>query len=62
MSTERQPAHERQRAAREAFRLDTLKAWEEFKATGLHVTQEEAEAWLASLGTEHELPVPTPHT
>lgn len=62
MSTDHQPDHEQQQAAREAFRLDTLKAWEEFKATGLHVTQEEAEAWLTSLGTEHELPVPTPHT
>lgn len=62
MSADHNPQHGHQQAAREAFRLDTLKAWEEFKATGLHVTQDEAEAWLASLGTEHELPVPTPHT
>lgn len=62
MSADHSPQQRHQQAAREAFRLDTLKAWEEFKATGLHVTQEEAEAWLASLGTEHELPVPTPHT
>lgn len=61
MSSDHNPQQGNQQAAREAFRLDTLKAWEEFKATGLHVTQEEAEAWLASLGTEHELPVPTPH-
>lgn len=34
---------------REAFRLDTLKAWEEYRATGLHVTADEADAWLAQL-------------
>ena len=27
--------------AREAFRQDTLKAWEEFQETGLHVSGEE---------------------
>jgi len=34
---------------REAFRQDTLKAWEEFRTTGLHVTADEADAWLAQL-------------
>ncbi len=33
---------------REAFRQDTLKAWEEHRATGLHATSEEVNAWLAS--------------
>jgi predicted transcriptional regulator len=33
---------------REAFRQDTLKAWEEYRTTGLHVTADEADAWLAS--------------
>lgn len=46
---------------REAFRQDTLKAWEEYRATGLHVTAEEAEAWLSSWGSDEELPVPTCH-
>ena len=35
---------------REAFRRDTLKAWEEFQMTGSHATAEEVDAWLASWG------------
>jgi predicted transcriptional regulator len=46
---------------REAFRQDTLKAWEEFQATGLHATTEEVETWLSSWGTENELPAPVCH-
>lgn len=34
---------------REAFRQDALKAWEAHRATGLHVTAAEADAWLAQL-------------
>lgn len=34
---------------REAFRQDTLKAWEDFRTTGLHVTAAEADNWLAQL-------------
>lgn len=34
---------------REAFRQDTLKAWEAYRSTGLHVTADEADAWLAQL-------------
>ncbi|MHB1321916.1 MAG: CopG family transcriptional regulator [Acidithiobacillus ferrivorans] len=43
---------------REALRQDTLKAWEEFQATGLHATAEEVDKWLASWGDENELPAP----
>ena len=32
----------------EALRQDTLKAWDEFRATGLHATAEEVASWLAS--------------
>lgn len=46
---------------REALRRDTLQAWEEFRATGRHATAEEVEEWLASWGTEHELPPPECH-
>lgn len=46
---------------REAFRQDTLKAWEEYRATGLHATAEEVEAWLANWGADDELPAPTCH-
>ena len=34
---------------REAFRQHTLKAWEEYRSTGLHVTADEADTWLAEL-------------
>ena len=46
---------------REAFRQDTLKAWEEYRATGLHATAEEVDAWLASWGTDDELSAPVCH-
>lgn len=46
---------------REAFRQDTLAAWEEYRITGLHATAEEVEAWLASWGSENELPAPICH-
>ena len=35
--------------AREQMRQDALEAWTEYQATGLHVTGEEADAWLAKL-------------
>ena len=34
---------------REAFRQDGIRAWEEYEATGLHLTHVEADAWLAKL-------------
>ncbi len=46
---------------REALRLDTLKAWEEFQETRLHATAEEVDEWLESWGTDKELPVPECH-
>lgn len=46
---------------REAFRQDALKAWDEFQETGLHATAEEVDQWLASWGTDNELPAPTCH-
>ena len=43
---------------REAFRQAGLQALDEYQATGLHVTQDEADAWLAKLeaGVEAEVP------
>jgi predicted transcriptional regulator len=43
---------------RETFRQDTLKAWQDYRSTGLHVTAGEADAWLAQLeqGTDAEPP------
>ena len=34
---------------REAFRQDALQAWESLRATGQHVTADEADVWLAQL-------------
>ena len=47
--------------ARERLRQETVQAWEEFQATGLHATAEEVENWLSSWGTEDELPAPECH-
>ncbi len=43
---------------REAFRQDGIKAWKEYQATGLHLTMEEADAWLSKLesGIDEEPP------
>lgn len=34
---------------REAFRQESLQAWEAFRASGRHVSAEQADAWLAQL-------------
>lgn len=43
---------------REAFKQDATRAWEEYQRTGLHLTLEEVDAWLAKLeaGEDAELP------
>ena len=46
---------------REAFRQDTLKAWEEYRTTGLHVTADEADAWLAQLEQGNDIEPPECH-
>lgn len=46
---------------RERLRQETEQAWDEFQATSLHATSEEVEKWLASWGTEDELPAPKCH-
>ncbi|QWW70062.1 CopG family ribbon-helix-helix protein [Rhizobium sp. WYJ-E13] len=46
---------------REALRQQTLDAWDEFQATGLHVTGDEVETWLSTWGTDDELPAPECH-
>lgn len=43
---------------REAFRQDTLKAWEEYRTTGRHVTADEADAWLAQLEQGNDIEPP----
>lgn len=46
---------------REAFRQSTLDAWEEYRATGLHATAQEVEAWLATWGSDEPSPPPACH-
>lgn len=46
---------------REAFRQATLKAWEEYRTTGLHVTADEVDAWLAQLEQGNDIEPPAYH-
>ena len=43
---------------REAFRQEGIAAWKEYQITGLHLTGEEADSWLAALenGKDEEPP------
>ncbi|MDR3568377.1 MAG: ribbon-helix-helix protein, CopG family [Syntrophobacteraceae bacterium] len=43
---------------RETFRQDGIRAWNEYQASGLHVTVEEADGWLAKLeeGQDEDIP------
>lgn len=45
----------------EAFKQETLQAWENYQSTGLHSTNDEVENWLNSWGTEDETQAPTCH-
>lgn len=46
---------------RNSFRQDTLKAWEDYRATALHLTAEEADAWLAELEQGNDIAAPECH-
>ena len=46
---------------REIFRQDALRAWDEYQTTGLHVTLEEADAWLAKLADGQGMEPPACH-
>jgi predicted transcriptional regulator len=46
---------------RERFRSEALEAWTEYQTTGLHVTGEEADAWLARLEAGEDAEPPPPH-
>ncbi len=47
---------------REASRQDTLKAWENYRANGgLHITAEEADAWLSELEQGKDVEPPECH-
>lgn len=46
---------------REAFRAAGLHAWQGYQVTGLHVTHDDADAWLARLQAGEEAAVPQGH-
>lgn len=46
---------------RESFKQDALHAWEEYQRTGLHLTQEDADAWLARLEAGEDVEIPACH-
>jgi predicted transcriptional regulator len=46
---------------REQLRRDALTTWAHYEATGLHVTSEAAEAWLAKLETGKNAAPPKCH-
>jgi len=46
---------------RESARQDALRAWAEYQSSGLHVTAEEADAWLARLEAGEDVEPPPCH-
>ncbi|EQB12787.1 hypothetical protein RLDS_18610 [Sphingobium lactosutens DS20] len=46
---------------RETFRQDAIRAWEEYRRTGLHLSHEEADAWLGKLEAGEDVEPPTCH-
>ena len=46
---------------RQSFRDDALRAWEDYRATGLHATTEEADQWLRKLEEGNDAEPPACH-
>jgi len=46
---------------REQFRQSAFAAWNDYQTTGLHVTAEEADAWLAKLEDGEDVETPECH-
>lgn len=51
---------ERETAA-EQLRQESLKSWDEYVLTGLHVSEEQMNTWLDSWGSENETEPPPCH-
>ena len=47
--------------SREQLWHDALAAWTEYRATGRHLTEDEADAWLARLESGEDVEPPAPH-
>lgn len=41
---------------------ELIRRWEDYQATGLHLTFEEVDKWLAGLANGDAPPLPEPHT
>ncbi len=46
---------------REQLRHDALAAWDHYQKTGLHVTEEELDTWVATLESGKDTPAPKCH-
>lgn len=46
---------------REAFVQDAMRAWEDYKATGLHLNAGEVDAWIARLEAGEDVDLPDCH-
>lgn len=46
---------------RETLRQDALEAWDEYRATGRHLTADEADTWLAQLEAGRDVEPPECH-
>ena len=46
----------------EAFRQDTLEAWQEYEQTRMHTDADEVTTWLKTWGDDAEVEPPTCHT
>jgi len=46
---------------REAYLRDAQNAWDDFQRTGLHITAEEADEWLAQLAAGNDVEPPECH-
>lgn len=46
---------------RETFKQDALRAWNDYQANGLHLTLQEADAWLAKLEVGEDAEPPKCH-
>jgi predicted transcriptional regulator len=57
MRANTKPKAEREDERRKA-REDVLAAWKDYQASGRHVTDEEADAWLAGLEAGEDVPPP----
>jgi predicted transcriptional regulator len=55
------PQYRDREEARESFRQEAEASWAEFQATGMHLTGDEARAWLDTWGTDAETEVPPCH-